>query len=79
MSSLSVRLPDSIHREVRQLAKQDNVSINQFIVSAVTEKMAAFKTLDYLEERARHGSREKFLAALDKVPDVEPEEKDRLP
>ncbi len=49
MGSLSVRLPDSIHQEIRKLAKQDNVSINQFIVSAVTEKMAAFKTLDYLE------------------------------
>lgn len=78
MSSLSIRLPDSIHQEIRKLAKQDNVSINQFIVSAVTEKMAAFKTLDYLEKRAQHGSREKFLAALDKVPGIEPEERDRF-
>ncbi len=79
MSSLSLRRPDSIHHEIRKLAKQDNISINQFIVSAVTEKMAAFKTLDYLEQRAQRGSRVKFLAALDKVPDNEPEERDRLP
>ena len=37
MASLSVRLPDSLHQQVRKLASQDNVSINQFIVSAVTE------------------------------------------
>lgn len=79
MSSLSVRLPDSLHEQVRKLAKQDNVSINQFIVSAVTEKMAVFLTRDYLEERAQQGSKEKFLAALAKVPDNEPAPEDRIP
>ena len=79
MASLSVRLPDSLHQQVRKLASQDNVSINQFIVSAVTEKMAAFLTRDYLEERAKLASKEKFRAALAKVPAVEPEPQDRLP
>jgi hypothetical protein len=35
-------------------------------------------TADYLEERARRGSREKFLAMLAKVPDAAPEPGDEL-
>jgi hypothetical protein len=35
-------------------------------------------TVEYLQERAKRGSREKFEAVLAKVPDVEPEEYDRL-
>lgn len=78
MSTLSVRLPDSLHRQIRRLAQQEGISINQFISTAAAEKMAALMTLDYLEERAKRGSREKFEAALAKLPDVEPESHDRL-
>ena len=34
MSTLSLRLPDSLHRQIKQLAKRDGVSINQMIASA---------------------------------------------
>jgi hypothetical protein len=78
MSTLSIRLPDSLHQQVRELAEQEGVSINQFIALAVAEKMSALRTVGYLEERARRGSREKFEAVLAKVPDAEPEEYDRL-
>jgi hypothetical protein len=78
MSTLSVRLPASLHRQIRRLAQQEGISINQFISTAAAEKMAALMTLDYLEERAKRGSRKKFDAALAKLPDVEPESRDRL-
>ncbi len=78
MSTLSVRLPESLHKRVRDFAQQEGISINQFISTAVAEKMAALKTADYLEERARQGSREKFLAVLAKVPDVAPDPIDAL-
>jgi len=52
--------------------------MNQFIMLAVAEKIATLSTMNYLEERAKRGSREKFLAVLEKAPDVEPEEYDRL-
>jgi len=78
MSTLSIRLPDSLHRYVKELAEQEGVSMNQFIALAVAEKISALKTVDYLEERAKHGSREKFERVLSKVPDVEPEEFDQL-
>jgi hypothetical protein len=78
VSTISVRLPDSLHDAVRKLAKEESVSINQFIALALAEKISALMTEDYLGERARRGSREKFERAMSKVADVEPEDKDRL-
>lgn len=53
-------------------------SVNQFVVLAVAEKIAAISTMEYLENRARRGSRERLLEILNKAPDVEPEEFGRL-
>ncbi len=78
MSALSLRLPDSLHKQIRQLARQEGISINQFIASAAAEKMTALLTEEYIEKRAKRASREKFQAVLNKAPDVEPEEYDRL-
>jgi predicted HicB family RNase H-like nuclease len=57
MSTLSLRLPESIHEKLGQLAKREGISINQLINSAVAEKLAALLTEQYLEERARRGDR----------------------
>lgn len=70
MSALSLRLPESLHRKVRELAEKEDVSINQFIATAVAEKMSALLTLDYLEQRAKRGSRAHFRSILRRVPDV---------
>ena len=69
---------ESLHKRVRDLAQQEGISINQFISTAVAEKLSALMTVDYLEEHAKRGSREKFLAVLAKVPDVPPEPGDEL-
>ncbi len=53
---------------IKTISIQDNISINQFITSAVGEKISALETQNYLEERAARGSKEKFLSVLDKVP-----------
>jgi hypothetical protein len=81
MSALNLRLPDSLHDQVRVLANQDNVSMNQFIALAVAEKISALMTLDYLEQRASRGSREKFDAVLEKIRTAAapPADVDRLP
>jgi hypothetical protein len=79
MSTLSLRLPNSLHKYLKELAKREGVSINQLIASAVGEKVAALMTSEYLEERARRGDRAAFEAVLAKVPDVEPPDYDRLP
>jgi hypothetical protein len=78
MSVLSLRLPDSLHKQVKELASRDGISINQFVTTAVAEKMSALMTEEYLRERAARGSRAKYEAALAQVPDVEPEDRDRV-
>lgn len=77
MSTISLRLPESLHRQVRELAKQEDVSINQLITTALAEKMSALMTVDYLEQRAARGDRSRFDAVMGKVRDVEPDECDR--
>ena len=78
MSALSLRLPKSLHEQLRELAQEDGISVNQFIVLAVAEKVASISTIEYLQKRAKRGSREKLLAVLDKAPDLEPDESDKL-
>ncbi len=79
MSTISLRLPDSLHKQVRRLAEKESVSINQLITLALADKLSALMTEDYLEERAKRGSREKFKRAMAKVPKAQPEVYDRLP
>jgi hypothetical protein len=78
MSAINLRLPNSLHQAVRQLAQEDEVSINQFITLAVAEKVSALMTENYLVERAKRGDRALFEAALKKVPDVPPDDFDAL-
>lgn len=76
---MSVRLPDWLHKQLRECARREGISINQLISSAAAEKLTALMTEEYLETRAKRASRKKFEAALNTVPDVEPEPFDRLP
>ena len=78
MSTLSLRLPDSLHRKIKDFSREEGISINQFITSAVSEKMSAFATLDYLEMRAKRADKKKFWEVLSKIPDVEPAGYDKL-
>jgi predicted transcriptional regulator len=77
MSAISIRLPDSLHKKVRELAHRDNVSINHMITLAVAEKLSALETEQYLDTRAKRASKSKFLKALKNIPDRKPEENDR--
>lgn len=77
MSTISLRLPNSLHETVRKLAKRDNVSVNQFITLALTEKVSALTTEDYLQERARRGDRARFERAMGKVAEEAPPDYDR--
>jgi hypothetical protein len=78
MSTLSLRLPDSLHKKIKEFSREEGISINQFITSAVSEKISAFATIDYLEMRAKKANAKKFKEALSKIPDTEPAEQDKL-
>lgn len=78
MSTLSLRIPNSLHEQIRQLAKREGISINQFVASAAAEKMSALLTEEYIEARAKRASLKEFRKILKKVPNAEPEGYDRI-
>ena len=79
MSVVSIQVPTSLHAKLLQLAEEEGISVEQFAATAIAEKMAALMTKTYLSARAQRGSRERYDAALAQVPDVEPEDYDKLP
>ncbi len=78
MSAISLRLSESLHKQVRDLAQQEGVSINQLISTAVAEKLSALLTQEYLEERAQRGTRKKHDGVLRKIRDSKPIPGDEL-
>jgi len=78
MNTISLRLPNYLHTQVRKHAKQESVSINQLGTLALAEKISALSTEDYFAKRASRGSRNKFEQAMAKVADVEPLPHDAL-
>jgi hypothetical protein len=50
-STYPLRLPRSVKAEVERRAKQDGISINQFVATAVAEKLAAMSTAEFFAER----------------------------
>ncbi|MDR1451209.1 MAG: toxin-antitoxin system HicB family antitoxin [Helicobacteraceae bacterium] len=76
--TLSLRLPNSLHRAARALSKKEGASINQLIASALAEKIAAIDAEEYLLKRAEKGSKEAFLEALAKIPDAPCDENDQI-
>jgi predicted transcriptional regulator len=78
MKTISLRLPESLHEKVREMAEKENVSINQFITLALAEKLSALSTETYIAERAARGDRKRFKEAMARVADREPEPQDAL-
>lgn len=78
MGALSLRLPESIHRHIREIAKIEGVSINQLISSAIAEKISAIMTEDYLKSRAERSDINDMEAILNKVADRKPVKGDEL-
>lgn len=78
MSTISLRLPESLHKQLRTLAKSEGISINQLAATALAEKIAALMTEDYLAQRAERASRERFDNALSRIQNIEPLPEDKI-
>lgn len=78
MTNLSVQIPDSLYKQIESLSTKENLPIEQLVAIALSAQVSAWMTKDYIEERAKLGSWNKFQQVLDKVPDVEPEDYDKL-
>lgn len=79
MRNLRIQLPDSLYKSLQKLAEQDGVSLDQFVVLAIAEKISALTTEDYLQERAQRGDHAKYEAVLAKVADIPPAAESRSP
>lgn len=66
-SNYALRLPASLKQSIEQVAREDGTSLNQFIVTAIAEKLAAIKTAEYFQERAKRGNPEAALALLNRI------------
>lgn len=78
MGALNLRLPDSIHRHIKEIARLEGVSINQFISTAVSEKVSAILTEAYLSARAGRAREGALKSILDRVHDRPPLPEDEL-
>ena len=78
MQTMSLRMPDYLKLAVSEVCQGEKISLNQFIVNALSEKVSALQTVDIIEKKAKEASKEDFLYALSQVPDNEPYENDRL-
>lgn len=73
--NLTIDLPDELYLRTVEIAAQAKISLEDLVVSSVEQYL---RQVDRLKTRAGRGNREKFLEVLDKVPDVEPADYDRL-
>ena len=78
MINLNAQIPDSLYKQVEALAARENISVEQLVALALSAQVSAWMTKDYLKQRAERGSWQKFRAVLTRVPDVEPEDYDKL-
>jgi predicted DNA-binding ribbon-helix-helix protein len=78
MSTTSIRLPESLHDAIREVARKEGISIGLFIASAACEKLAIRATEEHLAARARRGDRSEFEAALCRVPVRAPDPDDAI-
>ncbi len=79
MTTLSIRVPDSLHRAIKELASKDGYSMNQFLITAAAEKLSALETVNYLRERAKRAKLKDFDLLLARVPDTDTDSGDELP
>ncbi len=50
--NVALRLPDLLWSKLKEFSKAEQISINQFIATAVAEKLTALETFDYLSKKA---------------------------
>lgn len=72
MSTMSLRLPDYLHNSAKLLAKNEHISVNQLVATALAEKISALATKEYLDALAAQGSRKEFDRIMSKVKDRPP-------
>ncbi|MCY4397972.1 MAG: toxin-antitoxin system HicB family antitoxin [Gemmatimonadetes bacterium] len=76
-STYPLRLPSSLKAAVREVSRKDGTSINQFVTTAVAEKLSAMKTEDFFRERGSQADIEVARRILRRKGGRAPEPEDR--
>ncbi len=79
MANYALRVPESLLAYARQVAEEEHVSMNQFFVTAIAEKVSALKTEAYFRERQARGDLVNFDNWLASTPTAAPDAGDELP
>jgi hypothetical protein len=79
VSNFSLRVPPSLMEDVKAIAASDSVSVNQFIVQAIAERVAVLRDRGYIAHRAARAKPGDFLRILEKAGDDTPIPGDELP
>jgi hypothetical protein len=78
-SAYPVKLPPSIGNAARKLAKEDGVSLSQWVSIAVAQKISSVETADAFFKRRSEGAEQvDFLEILRNAPDRPPDQGDEL-
>lgn len=78
MSNYALRIPNSLFDYAKRCAEEESVSMNQFFVMAIAEKVSALKTEAYFRDRAGRADTSRGREILKKVPDLAPMPGDEL-
>ncbi len=78
MSTLSISIPESIRQRVEGMAQADGVSVDSFIATVLSQRVAVADADSYVRRRGGRGSAEQLLEILSQAPGVEPEPHDKL-
>jgi hypothetical protein len=78
MANYALRVPQSLFEQARLVADEEKVSMNQFFVTAIAEKVSVLKTESYFRERTARGQDAAFDQWLQTTPDVAPDAGDKL-
>ena len=78
-SNYALRLPASLKKAAEEIARADGTTLNQFIVTAVAEKLSALTTAEYFARRAERADIDGALRFLDRPGGEPPRSDDELP
>ena len=78
MKTMSLRMPSYLKSAINDICQNEKISLNQFILNALSEKVSALQTVDIIEKKAKQASKKDFLDALSQIPNNKPYENDKI-
>jgi hypothetical protein len=78
MSTISIKIPDSVRNRVEDIAREDGVTVDDFVASVLLQRVAVANADSYVRSRAKSGSASQLVDLLGKAPNVVPDPADRI-